>query len=82
MWTSLAIPVPIDIGDREDENQEIKELRSASVQLSEPWWDVVYGYTKDEWTAFDPDAPQDPMPEPPKKRFGPGMIIPMRKRPV
>jgi hypothetical protein len=32
---------------------------------------VVYGYTDDEWTRFDPDAPQDPKPEPPKKSLGP-----------
>jgi hypothetical protein len=80
MWTSPAIPVPIDISDREDESTDIKGLPWASVELSESWWSVVYGYTDEGWTRFDPDAPQDPMPEPPKKHKRPGIVIPMRPR--
>jgi hypothetical protein len=81
MWTSPAIPVPVDIGDREDEEAEIERLPWASAELSELWWSVVYGYTDAEWTRFDPDAPQDPTtPELPKKRLGPARVIPMRSR--
>ena len=58
MWTSPAIPVPLDAGDRKDDEAEIQQLPWAKVELSEMWWDVVYGYTDEEWTRFDPDAPQ------------------------
>ena len=78
MWTSIALPVPIDV--REDEEAEIERLPWASAELSELWWSVVYGYTDGEWTRFDPDAPQDPTPESPKKRLGPARVIPMRPR--
>jgi len=80
MWTSPAIPVPVDIGDREDDEAEIQKLPWASAELSESWWSVIYGYTEDEWTRFDPNAPQDPMPEPPKKSRGPARVIPLRPR--
>jgi hypothetical protein len=80
MWTSPAIPVPVNIADREDENAEIEELPWARAELSELWWSVVYGYTDDEWTRFDPDAPQDPTPESPKRPLGPGRVIPVRLR--
>lgn len=80
MWTSPAIPVPVDIGDREDEDAEIESLPWATAQLSETWWSVVYGYTDDEWIRFDPDAPQDPIAEPPKRPLGPARVIPIRPR--
>jgi hypothetical protein len=80
MWTSPAIPVPVDVGGREDEEAEIERLPWARAELSELWWGVVYGYTDDEWTRFDPDAPQDPTPESPKKLRGPARVIPMRPR--
>jgi hypothetical protein len=80
MWTSPAIPVPIDIPNREDEEAEIESLPWARAELSELWWSAVYGYTDDEWTRFDPDAPQDPILEPPKKPLGPARVIPIRPR--
>jgi hypothetical protein len=80
MWTSPAVPVPFDVRDREDEEAEIEELPWAKAVLSELWWNVVYGYTDDEWTRFDPDAPQDPTPESPKMLRGPARVIPMRPR--
>jgi hypothetical protein len=80
MWTSPAIPVPIDIRDREDEEAEIESLPWATAELSETWWSVVYGYTDDEWIRFDPNAPQDPIPEPPKRPLGPARVIPIRPR--
>jgi len=48
MWTSPAIPVPADVGDRGDEEAEIEKLPWAKAELSELWWSVVYGYTDDE----------------------------------
>ena len=80
MWTSPALPIPIDVRDREGEEAEIEELPWSKVALSELWWNVVYGYTDDEWTRFDPDAPQDPTPESPKRLRGPARVIPMRPR--
>jgi hypothetical protein len=80
MWTSPALPVPIDVRDREDEEVEIEELPWAKAVLSELWWEVVYGYTDDEWTRFDPNAPQDPTPESAKKPLGPARVIPIRPR--
>jgi hypothetical protein len=82
MWTSPAVPVPFDLRDRKDEAVKIEELPWAKAELSELWWDVVHGHTDDEWTRFDPDAPQDPTPESPKKLRGPARVIPIRKRPV
>jgi hypothetical protein len=81
MWGSPAIPVPIDISDRNDESTEIEGLPWARVELSESWWSVIHGYTDEEWTRFDPDAPQDPTPESPKRPLGPARVIPIRKRP-
>jgi hypothetical protein len=78
MWASPAIPVPVDVGNREDEEAEIESLPWARAELSEMWWSVVYGYTDDEWIRFDADAPQDPTPEPPKKP--PARVIPIRPR--
>jgi hypothetical protein len=80
MWTSPAVPIPFDVRDREDEEVKIEELPWAKAVLSELWRDAVYGYTDAEWTRFDPDAPQDPTPESPKKRLGPARVIPMRSR--
>jgi hypothetical protein len=78
MWTSPAIPVPVSVP--EDEKVEMDELPWARAEMSERWWDVVYGYTDDEWTRFDPDAPQDPAPAPPKRPLGPARVIPIRPR--
>jgi hypothetical protein len=80
MWTSPAIPVPVDASDREDDEAGIEKLPWARAELSEMWRDVVYGFTADEWTRFDPNAPQDPTPEPPKKPLGPARVIPLRPR--
>ncbi len=78
MWTSPAIPVPVDVGD--DEDVEIEKIPWAKAELSEMWWNVVYGFTDETWTAFDPEAPQDPLPDPPPRRMGPARVIPMRPR--
>jgi hypothetical protein len=80
MWTSPAIPVPVDIGDREDEDAGLEKLPWARAELSEMWWDVVYGFADETWTAFDPQTPQDPLPDPPPRRTGPARVIPMRPR--
>jgi hypothetical protein len=80
MWTSPAMPVPVDVGDRQDEEAEIEELPWAKAELSELWWSVVYGFTDETWIAFDPEAPQDPVPDPPRRPLGPARVIPIRPR--
>jgi hypothetical protein len=81
MWTSPAVAVPFDLRDHV-EGSEIEELPWEKVELCGAWWSVVYGYTDDEWTRFDPDAPQDPAPESSKRPLGPAKVIPIRKRPL
>ena len=53
MWSSPAGPVPFNVRDLEDEETEFPELPWASAELSESWWDVIYGYTDETWIAFD-----------------------------
>jgi hypothetical protein len=78
IWSSPAIPVPIDLGD--DESTEIPELPLQSAELSESWWSVIYCHKDGEWTRFDPDAPQDPPPEPKPPPMGSGKVVPLRPR--
>jgi hypothetical protein len=78
MWTSPAIPVPIDPGDPDDEETELEKLPWAKAELSECWWSVIYGYTDEEWTAFDPEAAEDP--DPPQRPIGPARVVPLRPR--
>ena len=52
MWTSPAIPVPIDMGDADDPENEIPDLPWARCSLTEDWWSVVYGYSDGSWTPF------------------------------
>ena len=80
MWSSPAGPVPFNVRDLEDEETEFPELPWASAELSESWWDVIYGYTDETWIAFDLEAPQVPMPEPPQRQMGPARVVPLRPR--
>jgi hypothetical protein len=80
LWSSPAIAVPLKPGDPEDDEVEAEQLPWAKVELSEAWWDVVYGYSEDEWTEFFPGAPRKPRPDPPPRTLGPGRVLPMRRR--
>jgi hypothetical protein len=82
MWTGPAVAIPIKLPDPDDEGAEIEGLPWEKAELSELWWNAVYGVADDEWTRFDPDAPQDPSPESPKRPLGPARVIPMRKQPL
>jgi hypothetical protein len=64
MWASSARPVPVDVGD-DEEVELLPELPWREAELSESWWNVIYGYTDGTWTPFDLEAPQDPMADPP-----------------
>jgi hypothetical protein len=76
MWESPAMPVPIDCGDE----AELPELSWAKAALSGGWWSVIYGYAAVTWIRFDPEAPQDPMPDPPRRLKGPARVVPLRQR--
>ena len=78
MWTSPAVPVPLSRGEPDDEKSPLQEVPWSAAQLSETWFDVLYGYTEGEWIPFDPDAPSEPPPLP--RPMGPGQVIRMRKR--
>jgi len=38
--------------------QELESLPWDCAELSELWWDVVYGYTDERWKPFLPDSPR------------------------
>jgi hypothetical protein len=78
MWESPATPVPINAGN--DEEAELPELPWAKAALSEGWWSVIYGYTGETWTPFDPEATQDLMPDPPQTPMDPARVVPLRPR--
>jgi len=79
MWESPAIPVPISAGD-EAELPELPELPWAKAALSGGWWSVIYGYADVTWIRFDPEAPQDPMPDPPRRPMDPARVVPLGPR--
>ena len=78
MGASPAMPVPINAGD--DEEVKLPELPWKKAKLSESWWSVIYGYTDVTWEPFDPKAPQDRVPDPPKRPMGPARVVPPRPR--
>jgi hypothetical protein len=79
MWESPAIPVPISAGD-EAELPELPELPWAKAALSGGWWSVIYGYADVTWIRFDPEAPQDPMHDPPRRPMDPARVVPLGPR--
>jgi hypothetical protein len=76
MWESPAIPVPIDASDE----AELPDLPWAKAALSGQWWSVIYGYADVTWIGFDPEAPQGPMPDPPRRPMDPARVVPLRPR--
>jgi len=80
LWSSPAIAVPLDAGGVEDEDADHgQELPWARAELSETWWNVVYGFTDDTWTEFFPGKPREPKSKP-TRPMGPGKVVPYRKR--
>ena len=79
MWESPAKPVPLDVGDPEDDESPPEEFPWGGASLSERWWSIAYGFEDVQWEPFDPDAPDEYKPrEPPP--LGPGQVIPIRKK--
>lgn len=81
MWTGPAIAVPLERSDPNDQDSQFPDFPWGPATLTEWWFDVVYGHdTDEEWTAFVPDAPRHPPPEPAPRPMGLGQVIRMRKR--
>jgi hypothetical protein len=79
VWESPAKPVRIDAGD--DEEVELLPPQAwRKAQLSESLRSVIYGYTGRTWTPFDLEAPQDPMPDPPRRPTDSARVLPLRPR--
>jgi hypothetical protein len=78
MWTSPAIAIPLNRGN-EDEDVAVEKLPWARADLSETWWDAVYGYSDDNWTKFFPNNPRSPRPVAPPRSMGPAKVVPIRK---
>lgn len=79
LWTSPATALPLNRGN-EDEGREAERLPWASAELSETWWDGVYGYREEDWIPFDPDFTEGPDPPLVDRQMGPGNVIPLKGR--
>jgi hypothetical protein len=82
MWTSPAIPIPIEASEDDDGTEEDR-VPWAVAGLTEGWWDSFYGYAKGKWKPLYPDEP-DGLPElaesEPPRPAGPGHVVPFRKK--
>ena len=81
LWLTPAIAVPLNPGDDDDDKPEAETLPWAKADLSDTWWDAVYGFTNDEWTEFFPGKPRKAKSKP-LRPMGPGRVVPYRKRDV
>ncbi|WOH57844.1 hypothetical protein [Bradyrhizobium sp. BWC-3-1] len=79
MWTSPATALPLKRGN-EDEGKEAEQIPWVSAELSEGWWDGVYGYREEDWIAFDPHFTEQPDPPFVGRQMGPGNVIPLKGR--
>ncbi|MCK1661276.1 hypothetical protein [Bradyrhizobium sp. 151] len=79
MWTGPATALPLKRGN-EDDGKEAEQMPWASAELSESWWDGVYGYREEDWIPFDPDRPERPDSPPAEGPMGPGQVISMKER--
>jgi hypothetical protein len=80
MWTSRAIPVPIELGEDYDDT-EPDPVPWDAASLTESWWDSFYGFAKGKWRPIFPDQPHDqPEPPEPPQPSGPGHVVPFRKK--
>jgi hypothetical protein len=80
MWTSPAIPIPIEVSTDETDEPEPDDLPWAGASLSDSWWDSFYGSSSVKWRQFFPDQPRQPRPAAPPRPLGPGKVLQYRKR--
>jgi len=82
MWTSPAIPIPIEMGE-DDDGSEPDPVPWGAASLTESWWDSFFGYARGKWKPVCSDLPYEPgfpeAPEPPRPA-GPGHVVQFRKR--
>jgi hypothetical protein len=79
MWSSPAIAIPLSRGDDADEESEAERLPWEKADLSDTWWNALYGYADDNWTEFFPNNPRSPRPAAPPHGIGPAQVVPIRK---
>jgi hypothetical protein len=81
MWTSPAIPVPIETPEDADGTED-DPIPWSGASLTESWFDSFYGYAKGKWKLLVPDGGEPFFPEPPvlPQLPGPGHVVPFRKR--
>jgi hypothetical protein len=81
MWTSPAIPVPIETPEDADGTED-DPIPWNGASLTESWFDSFYGYAKGKWKLLVPDGDEPYGPPAPAlpQRPGPGHVVPFRKR--
>jgi hypothetical protein len=81
MWTSPAIPVPIETPEDADGTEE-DPIPWNGASLTESWFDSFYGYAAGKWKLLVPDGGEPFFPEAPAlpQRPGPGHVVPFRKQ--
>jgi hypothetical protein len=79
MWTSPAVAIPLDDGDKDETDEDDKQnIPWARVDLTDSWWDVVHN-SSEKWTEFFPGSPREPRSKP-TRPLGPGRVLPYRRR--
>ena len=90
MWTSPAVPVPIEDDENADDFTVPDPLPWAGASLTESWWASFYEFSnKGRWRpiefglediyGIDPEEPDDPPPKPASPTRT-ARILPYRKR--
>jgi hypothetical protein len=90
MWTSPAVPVPIEDDEDADDFTVPDPLPWSGASLTESWWASLYEFSnKRKWHpiefgledlyGIDPEEPVDPPPKP-AAPTGAARILPYRKR--
>jgi hypothetical protein len=81
MWTSPAVPIPIERSDDNDDLGDPDPVPWARATLTESWWSGFHGYIDDDWIPLFPEDPKPPPPVPPTPRpAGPGQVVLFKKR--
>jgi hypothetical protein len=79
MWTSPAIPIPIELPEELD-GSETDPMPWGAATMTDSWWDYFHGFTKLRWKPIFPDRTPDPLPPEPPEKPGPGHVVPFKKR--
>jgi len=78
MWSSPAKAIPLIPGL--EDGSEPEPMPWGGAELTELWWNFVYGFAEVEWIPFD-DEPEPPeAPGPSGRQIAPGKVIPLRRK--